>query len=351
MRPVLLSEINEACSQWLDDPSAHSTRAVGPSSTDSFNGLAIRWFRFHNSLAPSEPIDELDRALRSYLDFHRPRLSGETLRGLKSHVMYFLAWARSQSLSLQSMKLIDVENYLVLKRTQGCKPRSIASIVRSLRSFFRHANDCGWTASRFTSEIRSPRVSRYAALPQGPKWKDVRRMLDAPHPGTWPFRAKAILTLLSIYGLRVSELTAILLDDFDWQDKTFTVRRAKRGGLQQYPITLEVEEAVRNYQQRERPSCTCGNLFITARSPHRRLGTQTVQNLVTGRMRELGIQAERSGPHALRHACATKLLKGGASLRDIADFLGHRDLRSVSIYAKLDAPLLGKVANFRLDVL
>ena len=36
------------------------------------------------------------------------------------------------------------------------------------------------------------------------------------------------------------------------------------------------------------------------------------------------------------------------SLREIADFLGHRDLRSVSIYAKLDVRALGKVADFTL---
>jgi len=54
------------------------------------------------------------------------------------------------------------------------------------------------------------------------------------------------------------------------------------------------------------------------------------------------------GPHSLRHACATELLKQGASLREIADFLGHRDCQSVEIYAKFDMQSLLKVAALDL---
>jgi alpha,alpha-trehalase len=52
-------------------------------------------------------------------------------------------------------------------------------------------------------------------------------------------------------------------------------------------------------------------------------------------MKKLGIESESIGLHSLRHACATQLLRRGSSLRDIADFLGHRDMKSVSIYKYL----------------
>ena len=55
------------------------------------------------------------------------------------------------------------------------------------------------------------------------------------------------------------------------------------------------------------------------------------------------------GLHALRHACATELLRKGTSLRGIADFLGHRSIRSVSIYAHCDLRALREVANFSLS--
>ena len=38
--------------------------------------------------------------------------------------------------------------------------------------------------------------------------------------------------------------------------------------------------------------------------------------------------------HGLRHACATHLLEGGASLRHIAELLGHENIESTSYYAQ-----------------
>jgi site-specific recombinase XerD len=40
------------------------------------------------------------------------------------------------------------------------------------------------------------------------------------------------------------------------------------------------------------------------------------------------------------------LLQKGASLKQIADFLGHRSVRSVDVYARLDIRSLRKVAAY-----
>jgi site-specific recombinase XerD len=65
-------------------------------------------------------------------------------------------------------------------------------------------------------------------------------------------------------------------------------------------------------------------------------------------MKQFHIQVGHLGPHSLRHACATRLLNTGPSLQDIADFLGHSDTKTVSIYVKLDLRSLSKVAAFSL---
>lgn len=67
----------------------------------------------------------------------------------------------------------------------------------------------------------------------------VRRLIRAVNGKTRPeLRARAILLLCSICGLRSSEIAHLCLDDFDWRNKTFRVHRAKRGGIQQYPYSI-----------------------------------------------------------------------------------------------------------------
>jgi len=138
MRPVSISEIRQAGDQWLHDPLVHTTRAVGPSSADSFVGAALRWFRFHDLLANENPVDALDEVFQRYLDFQRSKaLSTATLRGLRSHLLSFLDRLREESISLESLRLIDIDRYLAQKKSDGCKPRSIVTTSRALRSFIR----------------------------------------------------------------------------------------------------------------------------------------------------------------------------------------------------------------------
>lgn len=134
--------------------------------------------------------------------------------------------------------------------------------------------------------------------------------------------------------------------DFDWYNETFIVRRRKGGPIQQFPIQHEVGEAIIRYLQTARPECRSRHLFVTQCPPYRPL--RTVYAIISRRMKRLGIESVHVGPHSLRHACATALLRKGTALKDIASFLGHRNMDSVSIYAKYDSRMLRAVAAFSL---
>ena len=349
MRPVAIAEIERASRQWTIDPKVHTTRKVGPTSADSFTQTALRWFRFHDAVAPVSPENVFDLYLAEFIGFLASEdLSRATILSNRSSVFLFLEWARADRSDLSLLRISDVDEYLDTKRS-GWKPRTVAGQCSILRRFFRYAAARGWTSTRIAAGIRSPRVPRYDGAPKGPCWKDVRKLLAA-NSGTsrYETRTRAMLFLCSIYALRASEVMKLTLDDFDWFNETFIVRRAKQGRIQQFPLQFEVGEIILNYLRNGRPICKCRNLFVTLKPPYRRLGSQTLRNIVVSQMTSLGISSERNGPHALRHACATQLLRRGASLQDIADFLGHRDMSSVFIYAKYDLRKLSQVADFSL---
>jgi len=51
-----------------------------------------------------------------------------------------------------------------------------------------------------------------------------------------------------------------------------------------------------------------------------------------------------AGAYLLRHTVASVMVRRGTSLKDVADFLGHRHLDTTAIYAKLDVLALRDVA-------
>ena len=68
--------------------------------------------------------------------------------------------------------------------------------------------------------------------------------------------------------------------------------------------------------------------------------------VVSERLRSLHVSLPHYGPHALRHACATRLLAAGLSLKEIGDQLGHAHPNSTRVYAKVDLAGLRQVADF-----
>lgn len=78
----------------------------------------------------------------------------------------------------------------------------------------------------------------------------------------------------------------------------------------------------------------------------------SIYNVANRRFVALGIEAAHRGGHALRHACAARLLNEGLTLKEIGDHLGHRTTSATSVYAKVDMRALREVGAFDLgDVL
>jgi integrase/recombinase XerD len=351
LRVVHEDELRRGAESWAEYRGPfRDARHCHHGSPRSFIKYARPWFRFLGKLAvsPDPPFHEQMQLFANKLRVN-DGLATTTVRGYSKRTLIFLKWLTARGGDLETVSVAEIDKFLSAKRTAGWKPRGIASQCEAMRSFFRFAETCGWCAPDLALAIRSPRISKDAARPIGPTWLQVRQLLKLAE-GNEPecLRAKALLLLFTVYGLRSSEVINLRLEDFDWQSEVFTVRRAKHGGTQQYPIQYEVGEAILKYLQYARPRVNSRHVFLGERRPWGPLLHATVWRTTSRRMRALGIDIEHLGPHALRHACATRLLQKGSSLKEIADFLGHRDTKSVSIYAKFDTAGLRKVAAFGL---
>jgi integrase len=153
--------------------------------------------------------------------------------------------------------------------------------------------------------------------------------------------------LLAIYGLRGSEVVRLRLEDFDWEHEVFRVVSSKTGRVRAYPLTRSVGDAILRYLQEVRPRSSCRELFLSLRAPFRPMGVALPQ-MVSVRLRSLHVPLPHYGPYALRHACATRMLAAGHSLKEIGDQLGHIHPDTTRIYAKVDLVGLRQVADFDL---
>jgi integrase/recombinase XerD len=351
-RPVGMNEILQGCERWVDDTEACRHRRSGEASSYTFQSVAINWLRFQGSLrAAPQAVPLFGNLLSEFLNAMRSQrgLALETLQSYRSRIQIFLNWLHSRCPEFAKVRALDIEEYLDTKRLNGCSCRSIAAHCIALRTFFEYAEQRRWCPSGIRGSISGPRVPRVAEDLSGPPWEHVRRVVSSIGNITpADLRAKAMVQLLSIYGLRSAEVRGLTLEDIDWRRASITVRRAKRGRTQQFPLQNEVGEAIALYLEKARPKCICRSLFVTLHPPYRPISGHAMSTIICPRTMKFGITARQSGPHMLRRACATQLLRTGCSLMEIADFLGHSDLRSVSNYVRFEPTSLTNVAKFSL---
>ena len=351
-RPVGMDEISRGCERWREDPLVPQHRRP-IDSTYHFQLVATNWLRFLGSLiTPSPTPPRFECLLSDFLNFMRlqRRASSSTLEAYERRLLTFLRWQELRCSEISEIRPADIEEFLAEKRSAGWAESSLAGQCTALKMFFAFLEQQQWCSSRIRLSIPRPRVPRISkTLGDPPSWDDVRRIIDSI--GAFKasgLRAKAMFLLCSIYGLRSAEVRGLTLEEIDWRKGTITVRRAKHGKTQQFPLQSEVGEAIAQYLEHGRPKCSCRNVFVTFLKPHRPIGVGSMSAIFSPRIKRLGIVLQQYGPHILRRACATQLLRTGSSLQEIADFLGHSNLRSVSSYARFDPASMKSVCNFSL---
>jgi site-specific recombinase XerD len=108
-----------------------------------------------------------------------------------------------------------------------------------------------------------------------------------------------------------------------------------------------VAEAISAYLD-VRPHSPHPQIFLSLKAPRSPLTSGAIYDVVSKRVRPMKLELAHRGPHALRHACASKLLAEGMSLKEIGDHLGHRSATSTAVYTKVDLAALRAVGEFDL---
>jgi integrase/recombinase XerD len=320
-------------------------------SRELFLHVGTDWLRFLGLWQEPEPAPSpFADLIQDFVHYMREErgLSEITIRGRCWHVQKFLTRLISQNRHLAEASVRDVDAFLSGKGGQDWGRVSVATSAKALRAFFRHAEMRGWCARGIASGINGPRLFSQEALPVGPPWVEVQRLLTSMQ-GERPrdIRDRAILMLFAIYGFRTTEVARLRLEQVNWEGEIITILRPKQRRAEEYPLLHSVGEAIIRYLQ-QRPRCSHREIFLTLKAPFRPLSPGALYHAVRSRLDALEIESRHHGPHALRHACAGHLVAERFSLKEVGDHLGHRSAFATRTYAKVDLAGLREVGNFDL---
>ena len=236
--------------------------------------------------------------------------------------------------AFQSLTAEGVEDFFVhYGKDHGMASRR--SMSSAMRSFLNFAAERGWVGRELVEAVPSLLSHRLSGLPRGLSEEQLSALLGSSwEEGRCPYRDRAIVYLLATYGVRRAQVSTLRLADIDWRERTIDFAAHKGGKAVHHILIQAVAEVLAIYLRHERPASDCPYVFLRQNSPRLQLGPMAISSLVRARMVRCGLPPR--GPHALRHAFATRLLRAGQPVKAIADLLGHRSLDAIAVYAKVD---------------
>ena len=342
---ITVTQIKQAAAQWARRPHKRDKSL--------FVSVATKWLQFLGRLKVSEDrtrrFAQLMADFAKYLDQQRA-LAPRTIKDHCCRVENFLSQAMHITGGLSGVTVRQIDKGLALKARQSQRPRQATRRYAScLRVFFRYAEQRNLCRRGLADRITTPRIYRNEALPSPPSWEEVQCVLaDTEGDRPTSIRDRAILMLLAVYGLRSGEVRSLHLEDIDWENDRLRVCRSKARRTQIFRLPATVANSTLRYLREVRPRSEFRQVFLTLCSPLRPLGNSAVFEIVRRHWRSLGPSVRPRGPHVLRHACATRLINLGLTLKEIGDLLGHRNADSTRVYTKVDLPHLRTVGDLDL---
>lgn len=287
---------------------------------------------------PAAPPTRYDAALSEYISFLRVH-RGFAERTVEEHERwvstFFTALGRQRpQLALEQLGVGDVEA-VVVTIASGLARRSRQIMTTTIESLMRHLRSTGQIPRDCVPFL--PRMKTYAlsSLPSVIAWSDVKRAIAGIDRGdVLGRRDHAMVLLVATYGLRAAEVVGLRLDDIDWRRGVLHVRQSKTRRRLELPLVAAVREALIAYL-RDRGATGERHVFLKVHAPHGRISRPILYTVVRKTLKKAGIEAVHFGPHALRHARASSLIRDGKSLKTIGDLLGHRVPEATLMYCKI----------------
>lgn len=282
-------------------------------------------------------------AFTTYLALERG-FSPNTLDGYRRDIVRYNAWLADHDVRdtthIQTTHIVD---FLSLLSELGLSAPSISRCVSALRHFHRFLLDERLSEENPAAHIDAPRRTR--SLPEVLTPDEMLRVIEQPDTSSeLGLRDRALLEVLYATGMRVSEVTAVRVEQFLFEDQL--VRIVGKGNKERIvPVGAEalrwlqryLEQARPRLARRERPGSV---VFLNHRGGP--LSRMSVLTFVKRYSAMAGIHHDVH-PHTFRHSFATHLLEGGADLRSVQEMLGHADIGTTQIYTHLDREYLKEV--------
>ena len=256
-------------------------------------------------------------------------------------LLAFAKYANTHGLNILGASKADVAGFKALLEDPdagGLSPASVARRISAVSSFYRHLEEEGITIGNPALLVRRPRVSD-ESMTQALTRVEAHRVLD--QADTAGPRDHALICLLLLNGLRVSEVCAANIGDLHTVEHHQVLRIRRKGGITARTVLApRTHAAIRAHIESRTAEGKPARGALLIDGVGRRLDRHDATRIVARLTKAIGVDKTIT-PHSLRHTFVTTARAANVDVRDVQNAVGHADPRTTMRYdrtnQKLDA--------------
>lgn len=273
---------------------------------------------------------KLSDAIKRYVTNVLPTKPGNA-RNVEQHLKWWREQLGNRQLTdVTAKEIAECRDKLIKEPTHQNKVRAPATVVRylsSLSTVFETAiKEWHWIEKNPVKLIRKPTVSN--ARTRFLDEEECKKLLASCKESRNPY-LYSIVVIALCSGMRRGEILGMRWQDIDFDKKLIILPKTKNGSIRYVPIVGIAFQILKNMFDDETILDPTYHVFPSL-NLERYLDIRSAWVFA---LRRAGIT--NFNFHDLRHSCASFLAMSGATQRDIAEILGHRDLRMTHRYSHL----------------
>ncbi|WP_025728479.1 tyrosine-type recombinase/integrase [Atopobacter phocae] len=299
--------------------------------------------------------------LGKWFELHKKKLKPSSIinyeRDSNNHVLLYFKGKYVDKITVDDCQKFVVNMYD--KMTNGYRPVGIASKVMD------HAIRLGYIKSNpFKLAVRPPKLKTDYTVPFMDR-KEFNKFIYDLHKSSLSTQNKIMIHLIAFTGMRKNEAAALMWKDVDLNNNLIKIERnvAKdrvgyyisepktKAGIRTIAIDKETIDLLKKWKIKQmeilfsRGQKHKGQEQLLFANRNNSFVCRRIVNDLLDRMtNEMNIK--RITPHSLRHTHASLLLEAGASIKEVQDRLGHKDIKTtMDTYAHVTTDGKEKTVN------
>ena len=281
--------------------------------------------------------DPLIKSFSTYLRIERS-LSTNTIESYSNDLNKLSDFLTPKSISATKVRLNDLKDFIT-SISEILSETSQSRIISAIKSFYKFLLIENLIQTDPSENLVSPKIGR--KLPNVLTIEEINLIINSVESNNVGIRNRAIIEIIYGCGLRVSELTNLLLSNlFLKQGYIKIVGKGNKERLS--PIGSLATDSLNDFLTNVRPGLKINNKFSDHVFINNR-GTSLSRSMIFKMIKKYTLKANINkdiSPHSLRHSFATHLVEGGANLRAVQEILGHSSITTTEIYTHLDSNYL-----------